>query len=135
MERDADDVGSGTSEAMESQSYGAWWQGPALGLLATGAGLAAAELVVGLIDGSASPVVPVGQVFIDAVPRPLKEWAIETFGTNDKAVLVFGALIVVLGIGVAVGVLAGGWDGQTTVPTALTIRSTMPGRAPQVAQA
>jgi hypothetical protein len=31
---------------------------------------------------------------------------IETFGTNDKAVLVLGALIVVLGVGVTVGILA-----------------------------
>ena len=77
-----------------------------LGLLATGAGLAAAELTVGLVEGSASPVVPVGQVFIDLVPKPLKNWAIETFGTNDKAVLVAGALIVVIVIGIAVGVLA-----------------------------
>ncbi len=77
-----------------------------LGLLATGAGLAAAELTVGLVQGSASPVVPVGQVFIDLVPKPLKNWAIETFGTNDKAVLVAGALIVVVGIGIVVGVLA-----------------------------
>jgi len=77
-----------------------------LGLLATGAGLAAAELTVGLIRGSSSPVVPVGQVFIDLVPRSLKNWAVSTFGTNDKAVLVFGALIVVFGVGLAVGVLA-----------------------------
>ncbi len=77
-----------------------------LGLLATGAGLAAAELTVGVFDGTSSPVVPVGQVFIDWVPRPLKEWAITTFGTNDKVVLVVGALVVLLGIGVAVGVLA-----------------------------
>lgn len=77
-----------------------------LGLLATGAGLAAAELIVGLVQGSASPVVPVGQVFIDWVPKPLKDWAIEQFGTNDKVVLVLGALIVVLGLGVVVGVLA-----------------------------
>ena len=91
---------------MESGSYGSKWQGPVLGLLATGAGLAAAELVVGLVEGSASPVVPVGQVFIDIVPRPLKEWAIDTFGTNDKVVLILGALIVVFGIGITVGVLA-----------------------------
>jgi DMSO/TMAO reductase YedYZ molybdopterin-dependent catalytic subunit len=51
-------------------------------------------------------VVPVGQVFIDWVPRPLKDWAIETFGTNDKVVLVLGALVVLLGIGIGVGVLA-----------------------------
>jgi DMSO/TMAO reductase YedYZ molybdopterin-dependent catalytic subunit len=80
--------------------------GPVLGLVATGAGLAAAELVVGLSEGTSSPVVPVGQVFIDWVPTPLKDWAIDTFGTNDKVVLVVGALVVLLGIGVGVGVLA-----------------------------
>ncbi len=62
--------------------------------------------MVGLFEGTSSPVVPVGQVFIDWVPRPLKEWAIDTFGTNDKVVLVLGALIVLLGIGIGVGVLA-----------------------------
>ena len=80
--------------------------GPVLGLVATGAGLAAAELVVGLFERTSSPVVPVGQVFIDWVPRPLKDWAIETFGTNDKVVLVLGALVVLIGIGIGVGVLA-----------------------------
>lgn len=106
MERAVGCEESDTSASMKQRSYGAWWQGPLLGLLATGAGLASAELTVGLVEGSASPVVPVGQVFIDWVPPSLKEWAIETFGTNDKAVLVIGALIVILGIGVAVGVLA-----------------------------
>jgi DMSO/TMAO reductase YedYZ molybdopterin-dependent catalytic subunit len=77
-----------------------------LGLVATGAGLAAAELAVGIFPGTSSPVVPVGQVFIDWVPRPLKEWAIATFGTNDKVVLVVGALVVLVGIGMGVGVLA-----------------------------
>ncbi len=39
--------------------------GLGLGLLATAAGLGVAELVVGLVEGSSSPVVPVGQEFID----------------------------------------------------------------------
>ena len=78
----------------------------ALGLIATGAGLATAELLVGLFEGTASPVVPVGQVFIDQVPPWLKDWAIDTFGTNDKAVLVAGALIVIFGLGIVVGLLA-----------------------------
>jgi hypothetical protein len=99
-------VSSDTSESMDSRSYGQKWQGPVLGLVATGSGLAAAELVVGVFEGTSSPVVPVGQVFIDWVPRPLKEWAIDTFGTNDKVVLVVGALVVLLGIGMGVGVLA-----------------------------
>ena len=92
--------------------------GPLLGLVATGAGLAAAELVVGLFERTSSPVVPVGQVFIDWVPRPLKEWAIDTFGTNDKVVLVVGALVVLLGIGIGVGVLT--MRGARSAAVALT---------------
>ncbi len=91
---------------MESRPYGSNWLGAALGLVATGAGLAAAEVIVGLVEGSASPVVPVGQVFIDHVPKSMKDWAIEQFGTNDKAVLVLGAMIVVLALGATVGIMA-----------------------------
>jgi DMSO/TMAO reductase YedYZ molybdopterin-dependent catalytic subunit len=82
------------------------WRGLALGLVATGAGLGVAELVVGLVQGSSSPVVPVGQEFIDYTPKWLKEWAIEQFGTNDKAVLIAGALIVILILGAIIGILA-----------------------------
>ena len=80
--------------------------GVLLGLLATGAGLAAAELVSGIARDTASPVVPVGQVFIDWVPPWLKDWAIDVFGTADKVALVLGALFVILGVGVVVGLLA-----------------------------
>lgn len=82
------------------------WRGLGLGLLATAVGLAVAELIVGLVKGSASPVVPVGQEFIDITPKWLKDWAIEQFGTNDKVVLVTGALVVVLGVGAIIGMLA-----------------------------
>ena len=77
-----------------------------LGLLSSAAGLAAAELVVGLVRGSASPVVPVGQEVIDRVSPSVKDWAIDTFGTADKAVLVLGSLIVLAVIGSIVGILA-----------------------------
>jgi DMSO/TMAO reductase YedYZ molybdopterin-dependent catalytic subunit len=96
---------SDTPDVMKNGYYGSKKVGAALGLLATAVGLAAAELIVGLVPGSSSPVVPVGQEFIDRTPKPLKEWAIEQFGTNDKAVLVAGALVVILGIGVIVGIL------------------------------
>jgi DMSO/TMAO reductase YedYZ molybdopterin-dependent catalytic subunit len=86
--------------------YGPRWHGVILGLLSSGAGLAAAELVVGLVRGSASPVVPVGQEVIDRVSPSVKDWAIETFGTADKAVLVLGSLIVLAVIGSVVGILA-----------------------------
>jgi DMSO/TMAO reductase YedYZ molybdopterin-dependent catalytic subunit len=90
---------------MQSGLYGSKKLGAVLGLLATAAGLAAAELIVGLVRGSSSPVVPIGQEFIDWTPKWLKEWAIEQFGTNDKVVLVAGALIVVLGLGAVIGIL------------------------------
>ena len=86
--------------------YGQLWQGVVLGLLSSAAGLAAAELVVGLVRGSVSPVVPVGQEVIDRVSPSVKDWAIDTFGTADKAVLVLGSLIVLAVIGSIVGILA-----------------------------
>ena len=84
----------------------AWWIGPLLGVVALAAGLGLAELVVGLVDGAASPVVPVGQEVIDRVPASVRDWAISTFGDDDKAVLVFGVLTALAVVGVAVGVLA-----------------------------
>lgn len=90
---------------MENGLYGQKKLGVGLGLLATAAGLGVAQLIVGLVRGSASPVVPVGQEFIDRVPKSLKDWAIAQFGTNDKAVLVIGALIVVFGFGALIGLL------------------------------
>ena len=90
---------------MQSGLYGSKKLGAVLGLLATAAGLAAAELIVGLVRGSSSPVVPIGQEFIDWTPKWLKDWAIEQFGTNDKVVLVVGALFVVFGLGAVIGIL------------------------------
>ncbi len=77
----------GTLVAMDHGLYGSRRHGIAIGLLSTFAGLAAAELIVGLVRGANSPVVPVGQEVIDAVPPAVKDWAIEWFGTADKAVL------------------------------------------------
>ena len=88
---------------------GAWSRrliGTALGVVATGSGLAVAELLVGMIHGSSSPVIAVGQKVIDLVPPSLKNWAIETFGTSDKTVLVVTTLILVFLAGIAIGELA-----------------------------
>jgi DMSO/TMAO reductase YedYZ molybdopterin-dependent catalytic subunit len=101
---------------MEDRSYGSvggrdgpsrpWWVGPLLGIVATGAGLAAAEVLVGLLEGASSPVIAVGQKVIDLVPVGLKNWAIETFGTDDKTVLVATTLAIVFLAGIAMGGLA-----------------------------
>ena len=71
--------------------------------MATASGLAVAELLVGMISGSSSPVVAVGQKVIDLVPLPLKNWAVDTFGTSDKVVLVVTTLFLVFLAGIAIG--------------------------------
>ncbi|MCU0260407.1 MAG: molybdopterin-dependent oxidoreductase, partial [Ilumatobacteraceae bacterium] len=90
---------------MRARLYGAWWHGVLLGLLATMAGLAVGELVAGLARSASSAVLPVGQEVIDRVPPWLKDWAIDTFGTADKAVLVVGTIVVLGIIGSLVGIL------------------------------
>lgn len=75
------------------------------GALATAAGLGVGHLVALLAPGS-SPVVAVASRAIDATPRPVKDWAVATFGTGDKAVLVTGAVVVTLALGALVGVVA-----------------------------
>ncbi len=81
-------------------------RGIVVGVLSTFAGLAVAEVVTGLYRGASSPVLPVGQEVIDATPKGVREWAIDTFGTSDKAVLVLGTLFSLVVIGSLVGILA-----------------------------
>src|SRR5664279_258037 len=75
------------------------------GVLATGAGLGAGHLVA-LLAPASSPVVAVASRAIDLTPGPIKDWAVSTFGTADKVVLVVGAIVVTLGLGALVGLVA-----------------------------
>ena len=71
------------------------------GVLATLAGLGVAHLTAALTDPATSPVVSVGSTVIDLTPTPVKEWAIATFGTADKPILigsVFAGTLVLAGI-------------------------------------
>ncbi len=82
----------------------AWYAGAAL--LAAAAGAGAGHLVAGLVSPEASPVLAVGSTVIDATPTPVKEWAVSTFGTADKAILVGSVSVVTLVLAAAAGVLA-----------------------------
>src|SRR5439155_1162299 len=64
--------------------------GGAIGLLSAAVAVAVGHLMAGLVGGTSSPVIAVGSTAIDASPGWLKSYAIRTFGTNDKAVLVAG---------------------------------------------
>ncbi|HEU4492003.1 MAG TPA: molybdopterin-dependent oxidoreductase [Jiangellales bacterium] len=80
---------------------------PALaGVVAVGAGLGVAELVAGW-TGAPTPVIAVGGEVVDRVPGPVKDWAVSTFGTADKAVLVVGVVVVLAALAAAAGVVAG----------------------------
>ncbi len=79
--------------------------GAGAGLLAGTAALAAAEAVAALLTGVTSPLLAVANRAVDASPRPVKEWAIATFGTADKAVLISGVVATVAGLAVAAGVV------------------------------
>lgn len=75
--------------------------GAITGLITTAVALAAGHLAAAFTTGAASPVLTVGQTFIDATPEWLKSFAIRTFGANDKNALlagIFGALAILSAI-------------------------------------
>lgn len=82
------------------------WAGPLVGLLSMAAGLVATELVAGTFSTPASPLVEVGNRVVDLVPDVLRDWAISTLGTNDKAVLLAGVATLVTLIAAGAGVMA-----------------------------
>jgi DMSO/TMAO reductase YedYZ molybdopterin-dependent catalytic subunit len=73
------------------------------GLLAIVAALAAGHLVAAFVGLSASPFLAVGNAAIDLTPSWLKDFAVTTFGTYDKLVLLIGMGLVLAGVGVAAG--------------------------------
>ncbi|WP_028650093.1 molybdopterin-dependent oxidoreductase [Nocardioides halotolerans] len=76
------------------------------GVLATLVGVAAGHLVAALLDPASSPVLAVGSQVIDLTPTPMKEWAIEHFGSNDKRVLIGSVMGGVLVLAAVAGLLA-----------------------------
>jgi len=68
--------------------------GSLAGVVSLAVGLGVAQLVAGLWRDGRNPVVAVGEWTVDHVPRAVKDWAIRTFGTNDKLVLIIGTLVV-----------------------------------------
>ncbi|MFF8599911.1 molybdopterin-dependent oxidoreductase [Streptomyces sp. NPDC015232] len=80
--------------------------GASAGLLAAFTALAVAELVAGLVRPAAGPLTVVGGAVVDRTPAAVKDFAIRTFGENDKTVLQLGILAVLALLAVSLGVLA-----------------------------
>lgn len=75
------------------------------GAAGVGLALAVAELLASFFDGVPSLVTAVAAYVVPFTPPALEDWAISTFGTNDKGVLALGAVTVSLLIGAVAGVL------------------------------
>ncbi len=90
---------------------GAVTQPPALlralaGILAALAAVGVGHGVAGLIDPVASPILAVGSTLIDAAPTPAKEFAVRTFGTYDKPILIGSIGAVLLVFAAVLGLIA-----------------------------
>ncbi|MDT0267480.1 molybdopterin-dependent oxidoreductase [Streptomyces sp. DSM 44915] len=80
------------------------------GVLAVVAALAAAESLAALaVRREAGPVTAVGGAAIDRTPTAVKDWAIRTFGDQDKLVLRLGILAVLALLAAVAGVAALRW--------------------------
>jgi DMSO/TMAO reductase YedYZ molybdopterin-dependent catalytic subunit len=76
------------------------------GLITAAVALGVGQLVAGITGPQGSPVVAVGSATIDLTPPPLKNFAISTFGSNDKTALVTGILVLLAVFAAAIGVAA-----------------------------
>lgn len=75
----------------------------AAAVVATGVTLGVSELLAGLADRIPSTISSIGTFVVDNVPGSIERWAIETFGTGDKAVLLLGIIATTLLIAAGVG--------------------------------
>jgi len=80
--------------------------GAAVGVLTAAVAMGVAQLAAGLTVAQSSPVLAVGQAAIDLTPQPVKEFAISTFGANDKNALLVGILVVLAAFAAVIGILA-----------------------------
>jgi DMSO/TMAO reductase YedYZ molybdopterin-dependent catalytic subunit len=76
------------------------------GIVATGAALAAGELLAGVIPGVPSPILSVGRLAVDLQPPGAKELVVSIFGTADKLALEILVLGLALAFGAGLGLLA-----------------------------
>ncbi|HTI20074.1 MAG TPA: hypothetical protein VL652_03730 [Kutzneria sp.] len=77
------------------------------GIVGVAAVLAAGHLVAAFVDPAASPFLAVGNSAIDLTPLQLKDFAVRTFGTYDKLVLLSGMALFLVAIAATAGALGG----------------------------
>lgn len=75
------------------------------GLLAAAVVLGVGELLAALIDPDSSPFYAVGSTTVDRTPAWAREFAIQTFSTNDKPALFIGMTILIALLSMVAGLL------------------------------
>ncbi len=68
-----------------------------------------AQLVAGITGSAGEPVIAVGSAAIDLTPVPVKDFAIQHFGSHDKMVLLAGIYVVLALFAMLTGILARRW--------------------------
>ncbi|MCP4248800.1 MAG: molybdopterin-dependent oxidoreductase [bacterium] len=74
-------------------------------------------MLAGLIDRVPSTLSSIGAIVVDNTPTSLERWAIDTFGTGDKAVLIIGMVLTTL----LIAALVGNWMYRSGVVVAAPI--------------
>lgn len=82
------------------------WPHAVAGLVSAGLLFGVAGLISAFFSTSSSPLVSLGGAFIDITPSWLKDFAIATFGTNDKLALFISMGIVATLVAAGTGLLA-----------------------------
>jgi len=82
------------------------WAGALSGVVAAAAGVAAGELVAGVDARLRGPIAAVGDRVVDVVPSGVRSWAIDTFGTSDKTVLLAGVTTLLVIAAALIGIVA-----------------------------
>jgi hypothetical protein len=91
--------------------------GGTAGFLAAALALGVANLAAAFVRPQASPIIAVGEAFIDRTPPALKNFAIQKFGENDKNMLLLGLYVTIALIAIAIGMIAWrhAWAGITGI--------------------
>lgn len=90
---------------LKSSPLGAVFRAAGAGAVAGAVGIAASELVAGIVPGAPSLIVGVGSFVIAKQPPGAKDLVATLFGTNDKLALNLAVVVVALLISAAAGVL------------------------------
>jgi DMSO/TMAO reductase YedYZ molybdopterin-dependent catalytic subunit len=82
------------------------WFGSVAGLAAAAVALGVAEVIAVFAGARSAPLVAVGGVVVDSVPKPVKNFAVATFGTHDKTALLTGTTILLAIFAAVIGAAA-----------------------------